>query len=248
MPARRNLQFIEGGWKQKPDCLEEAWNSAIENRILLPAPLFIWPALIAAITFLSLGCDPPEKSVGRIAHLREDRVSHKNAPSELTDIRGVEQHPFEKKNTVATVLVFTMQDCPIANSYIPTLNNYVEKYVPRGIRLLLVHVDPQLTIEQALKHAEEYQIKAPVVIDQQHAWVDRAGATRSPEVAVFSPAGDVLYSGRIDDRFAGLGKRRTHVSTHDLEDAIESILAGSPVAQPKTEAVGCFIPPLLSGE
>jgi hypothetical protein len=203
---------------------------------------------MAAVTILSLGCGPREEAAGRIVNPREDRVSHKNAPPKLTDIRGIEQHPFEEQDAVATVLVFTMQDCPIANSYIPVLNNLVEEYGPRGIRLVLVHVDPQLTIEKARKHAEEYQIKAPVVIDQQHAWVDRAGATRSPEVAVFSPAGDVLYSGRIDDRYAGLGKRRTHVSAHDLRSAIESILAGRPVARPKTEAIGCFIPPLLFGE
>jgi hypothetical protein len=215
----------------------------------VPSAFFlIWPALLAAITILSLGCDRREESAGRVANLREDRVYLKNAPPELTDIRGVEQHPFEEKDAIATVLVFTMQDCPIANSYIPALNNLVEEYGPRGIRLVLVHVDPQLTIEKARKHAEEYQIKAPIVIDRRHAWVDRAGATRSPEVAVFSPAGDVLYSGRIDDRYAGLGKRRTHVSAHDLRSAIESILAGRTITRPKTEAIGCFIPPLLSGE
>jgi hypothetical protein len=212
------------------------------------ASFFISRVLISAIAILSLGCDRREESTGRVTSLTENRVERKNAPPELTDIRGVKQHPFEEKDVIATVLVFTMQDCPIANSYIPGLNNLVDEYGPRGIRLLFVHVDPQLTIENARKHAEEYQVKAPVVVDRQHAWVDRAGATRSPEVAVFSPAGDVFYSGRIDDRYAGFGQRRTHVSAHDLRDAIEAILAGRPVIQPKTEAIGCFIPPLLNGE
>ena len=248
MPARTNQLFIDIKSGRSSDRLEEGLNSTIKIRILPPASFCIWSGFIAAITILSLGCGPREEAAGRIAKRRADPVSHKNAPRELTDIRGIEQHAFEDKDAVATVLVFTMQDCPIANSYIPALNNLAGEYGPRGIRLLLVHVDTQLTIEKARAHAEEYQVKSPVVIDRQHDWVDSAGATRSPEVAVFSPAGDVLYSGRIDDRYAGLGKRRTHVSSHDLRSAIESILAGRPVARPKTEAIGCFIPPVLFGE
>jgi hypothetical protein len=111
----------------------------------------------------------------------------------------------------------------------------------------LVHVDPQLTQEAARSHAQEYSIKAPVVIDREHAWVTRAGATRSPEAAVFAPTGEILYLGRIDNMYAGLGKRRAHVTSHDLRDALEAILAGSPVPHAKTEAVGCFIPKLPTG-
>jgi hypothetical protein len=169
-------------------------------------------------------------------------------PPALTDLDGALLRPFDDSDAIASVLVFTLQDCPIANSYVPTLNQLVDDYGPRGIRLLLVHVDPQLTIDEARQHADEYQIKAPVVVDRKHDWVRFAGATRSPEVAVFSPAGEILYTGRIDDKYAGLGKRRTHVSAHDLRDALDAILADRPVPQPRTEAVGCFIPPLASGD
>jgi hypothetical protein len=169
-------------------------------------------------------------------------------PPALTDIHGIEHRPFQDGKAVANVLVFTLQDCPIANSYVPTLNKLVDDYGPRGIRLLLVHVDPQLTIEEARKHAEEYQVKAPVIVDRAHEWVSFAGATRSPEVVVYSPAGEVLYTGRIDDKYAALGKRRTHVSAHNLRDALDAILAGRPVSHPVTQAVGCFIPPLEMGD
>jgi len=52
----------------------------------------------------------------------------------------------------------------------------------------------------------------------------------------------LVYRGRIDDQFAGLGKRRTVVTSHDLRDALEATLVGKPVPQPRTEAVGCPIP------
>jgi hypothetical protein len=209
---------------------------------------FFWPLLAGAIIILMLGCGRRDDSASRVANVAEVQDIQYSLLRALTDIHGALQQPFDDANSKAIVLVFTMQDCPIANSYVPTLNQLVETYEPRGVRMLLVHVDSQLTEDEARKHAEEYQIKAPVVIDREHAWVDRAGAERSPEVAVFSPAGEMLYSGRIDDSYAGLGKRRTHVTVHDLRDALDAILAGHPVARPKTEVVGCMIPTLPLGE
>jgi hypothetical protein len=212
---------------------------------MVPVATFAnWSAILAASALLSLGCGPRDKSTEHFVNVHNSDVIDKDVPPALTDMHGTEQQPFKVSDAVATVLVFTLQDCPIANSYIPTLNKLAEEYGPRGIHMLLVHVDPQLSNDTARTHAEEYQIKAPVVIDRQHAWVDRTGATKSPEVAVLSPAGEIVYSGRIDDRYFDLGKRRTHVTAHDLRDAIEAILAGRAVSRSKTEAVGCFIPPL----
>jgi hypothetical protein len=207
-----------------------------------------WPVLLAGVMSLIVGCGPSDAPGRQLAQANDELDVQGTSLPALTDIHGIEQRPFQGSDAIANVLVFMLQDCPIANSYVPTLNQLVDEYGPRGMRLLMVHVDPQLTIDEARKHAEEYQVKAPVVVDRTHAWVNFAGASRSPEVAVFSPAGEVLYTGRIDDKYAGLGKRRTHVSAHDLRDALDAILTGRPVPQPKTEAVGCFIPQLALGE
>jgi hypothetical protein len=107
--------------------------------------------------------------------------------------------------------------------------------------LLLVHADPAMTAEAARQHAQEYQLQPPVLLDPRHELVKLAGATKSPEAAVFSPTGELLYRGRIDDRYVGLGKRRTQATRHDLREALEAILADRP-APPGGEAVGCFIP------
>jgi hypothetical protein len=67
-----------------------------------------------------------------------------------------------------------------------------------------------------------------------HQWVKKAGATRSPETVVFSPKGQIVYRGRISDQYVGLGKRRANVTSHDLRDALEALLAGQPVTQSQT--------------
>ena len=77
---------------------------------------------------------------------------------------------------------------------------------------------------------------------------DRLGATRTPESFVLDKQRVVRYRGRIDDQYAALGKRRTVVTAHDLGDALEAILAGEAVNEPRTGAVGCLIPLPRRGE
>ena len=167
---------------------------------------------------------------------------------ELVDIAGVTHHPFDDAEVKAIAFVFFIPDCPIANSYAPELNRLLTEYMPRGLRLFLIQVDPQTTIEEARTHARQYEIQAPVVMDKQHMWARKIGATVTPEAAVLSPKGVVLYRGRIDNRYVALGKRREHATAHDLRDALDAILTGNPISQSQFEAVGCPIPGLPPGD
>ena len=49
-----------------------------------------------------------------------------------------------------------------------------------------------------------------------------------------SPTGQVLYRGRIDDRYAGDGKRRDEPTTADLQGALDAVLAGEAPAAHQT--------------
>jgi hypothetical protein len=67
-----------------------------------------------------------------------------------------------------------------------------------------------------------------------------SGATITPEAVVVAN-GKVVYRGRIDDRYVEIGVERAAPTTHDLADALTATLAGTPIARPITQAVGCFI-------
>jgi hypothetical protein len=176
--------------------------------------------------------------------------AHQLAPpeEEIIDIAGTTHRPFGDPQVRAVALIFLLPDCPIANSYVPELNRLYSDYTPRGVRLFLIQVDPQSSAEELREHARQYQLQPPVVWDMRHVWVRRIGATVTPQAAVLSPAGTLLYLGRIDNRYVGLGKRREQVTAHDLRDALDAVLAGEPVPQARTEAIGCAIPDLSPGE
>jgi len=198
-----------------------------------------------ALVFIAfmIGCarsvEDGSPNEGRTARSTAEKASSSLV---LADLNGRAISPAEDAGTKAVALVFVLPDCPICNAYIPALNRLHEEFSPRGVTLALVHADPETTTEKAKAHASEFQIQCPVAIDAGQRWVKKAGATTAPEAAVFSARGELLYRGRIDDQYAGLGKRRTVVTSHDLRDALEAILAGKPVPQSRTEAVGCPIP------
>ncbi|HUQ69989.1 MAG TPA: redoxin domain-containing protein [Planctomycetaceae bacterium] len=187
---------------------------------------------------------PRTVGAGAAASPQDERAQPAPAQSELVDIAGEIHHPFGDPQVRAVALVFLVPDCPIANSYAPELNRLLADYKPRGVRLFLIQVDPDLSLERAREHARDYQLRAPVVLDGRHDWARQTGATMTPEVAVLSPAGELFYRGRIDDRYVKLGQRRSQATSHDLRDALEAILEGRPVMAARTVAVGCPLPNL----
>jgi hypothetical protein len=171
-------------------------------------------------------------------------------PSAIIDVDGNVFQPNEQPKLEAVVMVFVLQDCPIANSYHPKLNELAEKFANRGVRMFVVETDPQIDAAAARKHRDEFAMKPVVVIDADHHWVKHAGATKTPEAAVFLPNGQLVYRGRIDDRYAGFGKKRTEATVHDLQDTLEAVLAGQPVPNQIVDAIGCYIPeaPAAAGQ
>jgi hypothetical protein len=170
-----------------------------------------------------------------------DAPATRPASPALTDLTGVIRHPLDLGAARAAVIIFISTDCPISNGYAPEINRICKEYEDKGLAFYLVHTDPELTTADAKKHASEYAFTCPVMIDRKHELVRRVGATLTPEAVVVGAEGKVLYRGRIDDLYVSLGKRRYEATTHDLRLALDAVLAGKPVANPRTTTVGCAI-------
>ena len=158
------------------------------------------------------------------------------------DTSGATIQPLKDSGQKATVLFFVMHECPVANGYAPEISRVISEYSTNGVRGYVVYVESDLTPRKARKHARDYGYKSGALLDPKHLLVKAAGATISPEAAVISPTGEVLYRGRIDDRVADFGKRRVEPTRRDLRLALDAILAGKPVPARLTKAIGCYIP------
>jgi hypothetical protein len=142
----------------------------------------------------------------------------------------------------AIVFLFTSTDCPISNRYAPEVRRLSEAFASKGVAFRLVYPDPTEQAAAIRDHmaAFAYAGAAQAFRDPEHALVKFVGATVTPEAAVVAE-GRVVYRGRIDDRFVDLGLERPTPTRRDLSEAIAAVLAGTPVEQPRTQAVGCFI-------
>ena len=161
----------------------------------------------------------------------------------LMDLDGRLQKPLDLSGVKVNVVIFITNDCPIANSYAPEIKSIIGEYSSRGAGFFLVHVDPDLGLEKAKKHAADFGYENAILRDPRHVLVSELDADVTPEAFVIGKSG-VLYRGRIDDLYADLGKKRRQARTRDLRDALDAVLSGRAVKNPTTTAVGCYIPEL----
>ena len=157
------------------------------------------------------------------------------------DVDGLPRVPLQASvETDVSVTIFITTDCPIANGYTPQIQELIASYAAKPVRFFLVHVDPEVTADDAREHAREFGHTASILLDPEHLLVNAAGATNTPDAAVF--VGETLhYCGRINDWYGDLGRKRPQPTTRDLADAIDAALANKPVAKPWPPAVGCTI-------
>lgn len=174
-----------------------------------------------------------------------DRIPADKLGLQFLTLQGETIQPLHgDKDCKFAAVIFVTTDCPVANSYAPEIQrlySYIRE--SHGI-LTLVHVDPKLSMEDAQIHAKDYSLESPIVIDRKHELVKATGAEVTPEAALIAPDGKLIYRGRISDLYAGYGTKRREATSDDFKLAIDSFLSGVSIPEPRTRAIGCYIPAL----
>lgn len=162
----------------------------------------------------------------------------------VLDLAGNRVDPLPRPGAGPAVLIFLRTDCPIANRYAPELRRLQDRFARNGVAFWLVYPDPGETPEAIRRHQRDFGLGFRALRDPQHDLVKATEATVTPEAAVFV-AGDggpqLVYRGRIDDRYVDFGRSRPAPRTRDLRDVLQALAAGSRVTPRTTPAVGCFI-------
>jgi len=148
----------------------------------------------------------------------------------------------------ATVWLFISTDCPICNGYQPEIERLRMRFAPRGIEFVGVYAEVPLGRSEMEAHVAKFGMKYPVRIDTDRAIQQRLGARMVPEVVVTAGGPDssenpapFLYRGRVDAQWPERGSRRPRATVHDLERALEAIVAGQQPAVRTTTPVGCVL-------
>jgi peroxiredoxin len=141
----------------------------------------------------------------------------------------------------ALVLIFSSNRCPTAKAYAGRMRDLQAEYGPRGVQLVLInsndpHLYPEESYPRMSERAREDGYTFPYLVDEGQRLARAYGPQRTFHVFLLDADRRLRYEGRFDD--ARLPER---VTTHDLRNALDDVLAGTPVRVPQTKAFGCSL-------
>src|SRR3954468_21038019 len=141
-----------------------------------------------------------------------------------------------------TATFFIASDCPISNAYAPEISGICKAYAAKGVSCTLAYEDAKIAGDALQRHLGEYQLLGMTATwDKDRKLADRAHVTITPTAVITDSRGGIRYEGRIDNLYINIGRTRQQVTSHDVADALDAVLAGKPVRQSRTEALGCYI-------
>lgn len=165
-------------------------------------------------------------------------------PVQVSRVTGADGNVIDLSCQPGQVLavVFYSTQCPIANSCSEEIGRLASSLPPEKVKFLGVCVDPDIDSAEVINHKREYQLNIPTVHDNRGALVRKFGAKMTPEAFVLNDKGDVLYKGRIDDRYVNRPQKNPNPKSRDLNNALSAFVEGRDIAVASTEAIGCPIP------
>jgi peroxiredoxin len=161
---------------------------------------------------------------------------------QLRDTQGATHTAAEWAAHKAVVLYFITVDCPVGNSYVPEMNRLREAYAARGIAFYAVQADPSVAEAEVVRYARDYRYSFPLLLDPAQTLVRYTNATVTPQVAVLSPEGKMLYLGPVDNRVEDFGKQRPQATQSYVRQVLDGVLSGKAASVAGHKSIGCAIP------
>jgi peroxiredoxin len=160
----------------------------------------------------------------------------------LRDTQGATHTSAEWAGNKAILLYFITVDCPVGNSYVPELNRLRESYAARGVAFYAVQADPSVAEAEVARYARDYRYTFPLLLDPAQTLVRYTNATVTPQVAVLSPQGSILYLGPVDNRVEDFGKQRPQATQSYVRQVLDAVLGGQAIRVASHKSIGCAIP------
>src|SRR5215475_12893408 len=147
------------------------------------------------------------------------------------------------------VVVFTCNHWPIAQMYEQRIGKLADDYKDRGVALVAIQPnDPKAitideldssdmsdSLEEMKVRAEYKHLTYPYLYDgETQSVTDAYGPQATPHAFVFDRDRHLRYEGRMDNSY-----RSELVTTHEVRDAIDALLAHREVAVKHTGVFGC---------
>ena len=154
----------------------------------------------------------------------------------LPDADGVNHSLKSLMGKKGAVIIFVATKCPVSNAYNDRMETVYEDYQAKGINVIGINANSTEPAAEVKSHAAQKGLKFAILKDDGNKIADRLGANHTPEAYVIDASGKLVYHGRIDN-----AQNTANITSNDLRDTLDAILAGKPVPKTTSMAFGCSI-------
>ena len=154
----------------------------------------------------------------------------------LPDADGAQHTLNSLKGKNGAVIIFIATRCPVSNGYNERMEKLAQDYQSRGVNVIGINSNSTEPASEVKSHAAEKHLTFAILKDDGNKIADRFGANHTPEAYVIDASGKLVYHGRIDN-----SQNTANITSNDLRDALDAVLAGKPIQKTTSVAFGCSI-------
>lgn len=149
------------------------------------------------------------------------------------------------KDSKGVILIFDCNTCPYSKAYNDRIIALHKSFAPRGFPVVTINSNdgeqsPGDAFDEMVEKAKRKNYDFPYLLDDTQRVAKAFGATNTPHVFLLERKGNnfvIAYIGAIDNN----ARNGAQADKKYVEEAVNALLAGKPVAVKKTKAVGCGI-------
>ncbi len=140
------------------------------------------------------------------------------------------------------VIVIMCNHCPYVQAVDDRLIQLQDKFAKRNVQFVGINPNddinyPEDNFENMVKRAKEKGYNFPYLRDDDQSIARKYQAKCTPDIYVYNKERLLSYHGRVDDNWQEPDK----IKSHDLNNAIESLLEGKTPSPNQYPSMGCSI-------
>lgn len=162
----------------------------------------------------------------------------KNIDGKMVSLSGMQ-------NNKGAILIFTCNHCPFSIAYEDRIIALHQRYAQLGYPVIAINsndpaIAPDDSYDKMIERASDKKFPFVYLYDETQKIAAAYGASRTPHVYLLQKEGNaykVAYIGAIDDNTEDAAA----VKKNYVQKALGELMAGKPVSEPFTKAIGCTI-------
>ena len=160
----------------------------------------------------------------------------------LKDVSGGDRTFHQVAGRKGLLVVFFCNHCPWVRAWQSRIVEIGNAAADSGLGVIAVNPnDPEALPEDAFApmqaRAKQIGMRFPYVVDGTSDVARAFGASHTPEAFLFDARGRLVYHGAVDDN----AQDPSAVTQPWLRQAVDAVVAGTPVPTAETKAFGCSL-------